>query len=276
MEIGDAAGNDENENSSKSTHERSQSAGSVDLNNVNLQKRRCANDPDMMSELHRYRKLMLLTILPSIAPDSVENKTSDIPHPHAYLHSTPITPTPPIDDCLNKQFHNKHIKNRTLSSNNLHNEFNTHFFPAPVPVDTDSYFVEESTEPNMLNLQYLSSGGATSDQLSKSVGCVGSGSAATAAARKQIKSASSENRLPAPTKGGIPLVDQPSTSKGEYVRKGNSRRQSIALQGGEAVNGHQDSDTSELDLLTLAELYLETRHRVFGDEWHQRPAVQYR
>ncbi|XP_047468891.1 uncharacterized protein LOC125025054 [Penaeus chinensis] len=40
-----------------------------------------------------------------------------------------------------------------------------------------------------------------------------------------------------------------------------------AAGAGEGTGGN----STELDLLTLAALYLESRHRVFGNEWHRRP-----
>lgn len=234
--------------------------------NVALHRRRLANDPEMMHELHRYRRLMLLTILPSIGPDSViENSTNLVDSDTNHFNKS---------NKLSKKA--KVVRSQTGSTVSFAQDIERNFLPDSIaPKDSDQEsLTDQSDENSMFNLQYLSSGGSSNEQLSRSVGCVGSGSAANSSARKHIKSANSETRLPVPTKGGVPLIDQVSTGKGDSKRS-NRRRKNVAPLGvGDTNNGHLESDTSELDLLTLAELYLESRHRVFGEEWNQRPTMQ--
>ena len=237
-----------------------------------LYRRRFANDPDMMHELHRYRRLMLLTILPTISSETSEPSPSL--HPHAHVHSKQITPTPPIET---NNFQRTSVKSTSIAPSEV-NELEKSCLPTPeffFDEDFDSRENEAMSKPlteSMLNFSHLGADGGTSDHLSRSVGCLGNGSTANGAARKQIKSANSETRLPTPGKG----VTASESTKNETKKL---RRVSIIQgHGGEQAglaspgNAQIESDTSELDLLTLSGLYLESRHRVFGDEWHQRQA----
>ena len=240
------------------------------FSNENHFRRRFANDPDMMYELHRYRKLMLLTILPSIGADYVDGQSAL--QPKTYSRSHHITPTPPIDEIQHSPGPSEptsRSQDKTAIQKPL--EAKTHFLPPTNDVLDCDY------EDIMHSYSYLTANGDDSDHLSRSVGCIGSGSALAAAKRKQVKSANSEHRLPIPGKNAVIAPDpNPKSDK-----RNTGRRYSTLAPGSESgtagvVNGQGESDTSELDLLTLAELYLESRHRVFGDEWHQRQNLQSR
>lgn len=254
------------------------------------QARRCfEHDPCMMREVLTYRKkLMLLTILPNIATDTKDIPTALHPHSHLQPPRDRITPTPPIDPKTShgvQRLNVKHQKPAHLekkvslnqAAKSLQPESSiTKILPlkekvkfstaSPAKIDDPSEDSDDSfdTDETMHNFSFVSANGGTSEQLSQSVGCIGSGGLAAANARKKIKSACSESRLPAT---GESAAASPAERNTNFNEKKSGRR--VSVMPGDA-NGLSETDTSELDLLTLAELYLESRHRVFGDEWNQR------
>ncbi|KAF2366355.1 hypothetical protein FHG87_002886 [Trinorchestia longiramus] len=241
--------------------------------NDTLLRRRFANDPCMMHELHRYRRLMLLTILPNIS--DIDDSSSEL-HPQVHLRLTrdSVTPTPPIENItLSSQDHQEQ------KNDNLRFDNSKQILPEQKPGYSKSSSGGYPINETMHNYSFVAAAGGSSDQLSKSVGNLGSGGLAAANARKQIKSASSDGRLPTPKTGVLPAPDR-NSNKPEKKCSTNKRLSVMPVTcdgtSGHNVNGLAESDTSELDLLTLAELYLESRHRVFGDEWHQRQGSQAR
>ncbi|XP_018021498.1 uncharacterized protein LOC108677739 [Hyalella azteca] len=232
-----------------------------------LWRRRFANDPDMMHELHRYRRLMLLTILPTIATDTEDNNSF---HPHAHLHPYRgrATPTPPIE---HKNSPTQHKSRKEVT----YGDGSKDYLPSDIRGIVEKSIVDSEDNEAMHNYSFFAATEGSSELLSKSVGNLGSGGLAASNARKKIKSASSEGRLPTPGAGVVPHMDR-NPNRG--TNKSNRRVSVVPLNGDSSgnVNCLTESDTAELDLLTLAELYLESRHRVFGEEWNQRQSSQAR
>ncbi|XP_063586009.1 uncharacterized protein LOC134763466 [Penaeus indicus] len=217
-----------------------------------LTKRRHANDPAMMRELKRYQNIMLLTLLPSITGEA------DHAHQHAHRHQDTN------GDAAQRRTwfgDHEHVAGRSL---------------LPRPEATDGF-------PGVAHQPQAAA--RRSPQKVKSAGSQDASDRAEKPGAQPSGSASAGTRLPMTVHN--PLETSPrrkgkkknSDEGGGGGGGGGSRRRRSheewratedfgeAAGAGEGTGGN----TTELDLLTLAALYLESRHRVFGNEWHRRP-----
>ena len=199
-----------------------------------LWKRRFANDPAMMKELYRYQRLMLLTLVPSISPDTPTNNTNI--HPHAHAHT---------------QDHAKlaDIKGSSRRSSMILQEFldDTNFSKEMLPGIVHQYNPQQDISKRPYQSRF----------------------------EKGRKNPITPSNGDGETFASSPQFDK-ITSEIEEQRKHMKSKNSISNDPihkqilPEPQNNHQDVSGGNLDLLTLAALYLESRQRIFGDEWNQR------
>lgn len=215
-------------------------SGDVPHTVAELSRRRLANDPAMMRELKRYRKLMLLTLLPSITSEADQSLT----HPHAHVHSHTHSPlqngegSPGLrgqPDGMDDPFSNEHL-------------------PRPEPTDGVT--------------------GGGQGQGARSAGMHrGSNSVththgpASAGTRLPLALCNPLDTSPQPASRRRSHEDASARQKNRRKSQGDVRRELREDEGDEEQRG---VNNGELDLLTLAALYLESRHRVLGKEWHSR------
>ncbi|KAK4309392.1 hypothetical protein Pmani_018969 [Petrolisthes manimaculis] len=238
-------------------------SGDVSQTVAELSRRRLANDPAMMRELKRYRKLMLLTLLPSITSEADHTQT----HPHAHLHSNHSHPQLQQNGEGSPGLRGQPdgMDDPLLSSEHL---------PRPEPID-----------------------GVTGGGSGGGGGIQGQGQGARSAGihRGSYGMSHSMPHTYGPASAGtrLPLAfhhpfDTPPKTAAAAASRRRSHEDSSARQRNRRKSqgdvrhelredeGDDDDDeqrgvnSGELDLLTLAALYLESRHRVLGKEWHSR------
>ncbi|XP_071518695.1 uncharacterized protein [Panulirus ornatus] len=231
-----------------------------------LSKRRFANDPAMMRELKRYQKLMLLTLLPSITSEADHAHA----HPHAHAHHQ--------DTEGGAAFH---LRGQPEGSEDPPRDknFNEHL---PRPEPTDGFAGVSQRAASRRSPQQARSAGSQGERAGKSF----PSGPASAGTRLPLTVYNPLDTSPRPRHRRRSHED--ASPRRRHRRKshdeGTSRRR--RSQGDdrqqEGEEEEEMSDTAggsggmaagggELDLLTLAALYLESRHRVFGQEWHHRP-----
>ncbi|XP_027209120.2 uncharacterized protein [Penaeus vannamei] len=213
-----------------------------------LTKRRHANDPAMMRELKRYQNIMLLTLLPSI--------TGEAEHAHQHAHRHQDT----NGDASQRRTwfgDTGHAAGRSL---------------LPRPEATDG-FPGVALQPQTTARR--------SPQKVKSAESQNASDRAEMSGAQPSGSASAGTRLPMTVHN--PLDTSPrrkgkkkNSDEGGGGGGGSRRRRSheewrTTDDVGEVAGEGSGGNATELDLLTLAALYLESRHRVFGNEWHRRP-----
>ncbi|KAK3881715.1 hypothetical protein Pcinc_013870 [Petrolisthes cinctipes] len=232
-------------------------SGDVSQTVAELSRRRLANDPAMMRELKRYRKLMLLTLLPSITSEA--EHTQIHPHAHVHSHSHPQLQNGEGSPGLRGQPDG--MDDPLLSSEHL-----------PRPEPTDGVTGGGS-----------GSGGQGQGQGARSA-CIHRGSHSMSHSMPHTHGpASAGTRLPHAFRH--PFDTSPKTTAASRRRshedssaRQRNRRKSQGDVRHELREDEGDCDddeqrgvnSGELDLLTLAALYLESRHRVLGKEWHSR------
>lgn len=215
-------------------------SGDVPQTVAELSRRRLANDPAMMRELKRYRKLMLLTLLPSITSEADQSLT----HPHAHAHSHTHSP-------LQNGEGSPGLRGQP---DGMDDPFSSEHLPRPEPTDG------------------VTGGGQGHGARSAGIHRGSNGGSHTHCP------ASAGTRLPLALRNPLDTPPQPAPrrrshedasprQKNRRRSQGDVRREPREDEGDEEQRG---VNNGELDLLTLAALYLESRHRVLGKEWHSR------
>ena len=222
---------------------------------VELSRRRLANDPAMMRELKRYQELMLQTLLPTISSDGEPyHAPQRLSRAQDYMDAFPGQRGQPdgADD-----------PDRTLSEH----------LPRPEPTDAISGTTQHPTPFRRAATHTTKSACSHESQSSRSV---------------PSGPASAGTRLPHAVYHHMDTSPRPSrrrSSDDQHKKarrshdEGAHRRRSHGDEAREEEEEEEDLESSrlqgvnagELDLLTLAALYLESRHRVFGQELHQVP-----
>ncbi|KAK7070603.1 hypothetical protein SK128_008964 [Halocaridina rubra] len=231
---------------------RNQSVGDLS------KRRRHANDPAMMRELKRYQRIMLLTSLPLI---SSEDDVGYV-HPPSQNHNLDA-------DFMSLRFpsHGLQAPETVFEQEaaELDKNLNSEHLPKPEPTDT---VVSGPHSPLCKSPQQAKSACGTRCGESKTL---------TSAP------ASAGTRLPLTVCNPLlsPKRNNKKKSQEEIGQLRKRSQEDIAKEVGD-VGGRISGPTmngpsvgamagGDLDLLTLAALYLESRHRVLGQEWHYRP-----
>ncbi|XP_050715115.1 uncharacterized protein LOC126997927 isoform X2 [Eriocheir sinensis] len=232
-------------------------SGAASQGFVELSKRRLANDPAMMRELKRYQELMLKTLLPSISSGDGEHHYA-LPRPQHAQQSPDILPA---------------HRGQPDGTDNPPEKPPSEHLPRPEPTDA----ISGAT-------QHVSPRLCSSFNTSKSACSHGSQGSRTMPSGP----ASAGTRLPYTIYNPMDTSPRPShrrrsneeASPRKKVHRrshdeGANRKRSHGDGGGEEEeldpSRLSGANGGELDMLTLAALYLESRHRVFGQEWHHRP-----
>ncbi|XP_064104450.1 LOW QUALITY PROTEIN: uncharacterized protein LOC135214268 [Macrobrachium nipponense] len=247
-------------------------------------KRRHANDPAMMRELRRYQKLMLLTLLPAITGSGAgrwgpaartSNRTST-------RRPTPRTTRTPTQTLLRRR---TPLGEATSSPTDSTKE--------PDEDDDD----DDNAATAFLNRAHgrhrrRSPAEDISPLAEKRTG------APWARGGSHPSSSSSNEGTHLPLTVYNPLNMSPKRRGRRKSRDDNPRRKShrgrdaeldyrrdvveVGSYGDSPGDGSSANDSAgggsggggDFDLLTLAALYLESRQRIFGKEWHYRPESQ--
>ncbi|KAG7163076.1 uncharacterized protein LOC121873234 [Homarus americanus] len=228
-----------------------------------LAKRRFANDPAMMRELKRYQNLMLLTLLPAITSEA--DYTLNRPHVDDNTDHSAVRGQPEgAEDVDKDKDHNEHL---------------------PLPVPTDGIVGVAQYSASRRNSQQAKSAGSHGSRRNKSfpAGPASAGTRLPLAVynpldtsprpkpRRKSHEDASPQRRPR-RKNQDEENGRRRKSQGDDGQQGWKEDELTDALGGSGSSGAAGgSGGGELDLLTLAALYLESRHRVFGQEWHHRP-----
>lgn len=218
-------------------------SGDVPQTVAELSRRRLANDPAMMRELKRYRKLMLLTLLPSITSEADQSLT----HPHAHVHSHTHSP-------LQNGEGSPGLRGQP---DGMDDPFPSEHLPRPEPTDG----VTGGGQGQGARSAGMHRG---SNSVPHTLGPASAGTRLPLALRNPLDT----SPQPAPRRRSH--EDASPRPKNRRRSQGDVRRELREDEGDEEQRG---VNNGELDLLTLAALYLESRHRVLGKEWHSRPDV---
>lgn len=232
--------------------------GSSSQGFVELSRRRLANDPAMMRELKRYQELMLKTLLPTISSSESDHHALQRQH-HPQETIDPLVTHRGQPDGMDdpEKAPNEHL-------------------PRPEPTDAIAGMSQQHLTPLRRTASYTTKSACShGSQGSKSV---------------PSGPASAGTRLPHTVYNPMDTSPRPSQrrrSNDETSPRWRTQRRSHdegphrRRSHGDEVEEEEEEDVDasrvtgtnagELDLLTLAALYLESRHRVFGQEWHHRP-----
>ena len=199
-------------------------------------RRRLANDPAMMKELYRYQKLMLLTLVPSISPDNVINQSNS--HPHSHVHGKADQA---IEDYANLcQAQGSSRRQSITNFESLEDKVSDEMLPGLVHSYENKYDKNSKIKQGKVNTKYRRS----------SVG------------QLNIESISKDKKI----------YDNSSRTNNFNIGYKDQTINSTTFP--DSSNLSYDGPGGNLDLLTLAALYLESRQRIFGDEWNQRQEVR--
>ncbi|XP_063882265.1 uncharacterized protein LOC135112143 isoform X1 [Scylla paramamosain] len=221
---------------------------------VELSRRRLANDPAMMRELKRYQELMLQTLLPTISSDGEQHYAQ--PRLHLAQDSMDIFPGQ---------------RGQPDGTDNPDKAPSEHL-PRPEPTDAISGATQHLTPFRRAAPHTTKSACSHDSQSSRSM----PSGPASAGTRLPHAVYHHMDTSPRPSHRRRSSDDQHRRARRKSHDEGAHRRRS---HGDEAREEEEDVESSrllganagELDLLTLAALYLESRHRVFGQELHHAP-----
>ncbi|XP_045117116.1 uncharacterized protein LOC123507893 isoform X2 [Portunus trituberculatus] len=224
---------------------------------VELSRRRLANDPAMMRELKRYQELMLQTLLPTISSDGEHH------HAPQRLHLAQDSP---------EAFPGQ--RGQPDGTDDPDRNLNEHL-PRPEPTDAISGVTQHLTPLRHATTHTTKSACSHESQGSRSV----PSGPASAGTRLPHAVYHHMDTSPRPSRRRRSSDDQHRRGRRRSHDEGAHRRRSHGDEAREEEVEEEDVESSrlqganagELDLLTLAALYLESRHRVFGQELHHAP-----
>ena len=222
-----------------------------------LSRRRLANDPAMMRELKRYQELMLQTLLPTISSSEGEYHHA-LPRQH-YAQDSP--------DTLPAQRGQPDGMDDPDGSPNEH-------LPRPEPTDAIAGTSQQRLTPLRRTASYTTKSACSHGSQGSRTMPSGPASAGTRLPHAVYNPMDTSPRPSHRRRSSEETSPRWKTNRRSHD-EGPHRRRS---HGDEAEDEEEDVEPSrvaetnagELDLLTLTALYLESRHRVFGQALHHR------
>ncbi|XP_068209512.1 uncharacterized protein [Palaemon carinicauda] len=232
-------------------------------------KRRHANDPAMMRELRRYQKLMLLTLLPAITGSGEEGDQQN------YL-------PPAQHPSYQNQDSEPNSQQNSPRDGNSPEDNSGDRLPKPEPTDAIvgvppgdySPLLEKQAGHTWARRESHPNSSSSSSDGTHLPLTVYNPLNMSPKRRGRRKSRDGHQTRRSPTRRRRQSIRDPEMDVRRDVAAVGSSGESPGSSANDSGGGGGGGGAGDFDLLTLAALYLESRHRIFGKEWHHRPESQ--